>query len=56
MVPHPNSPHDLEGTMQDLLKSRVEKDRIIQFGQLRTGRFLSRYRLAVLASRMFGQP
>jgi hypothetical protein len=49
-LPHPNIPHELEATIQDLLKSGVEKDRIIEFVQLRAGRLLSRYQLAVLGS------
>jgi hypothetical protein len=42
--------NDLEAIVQDLLKSGVKRDCILEFAQLPTGCLLSRYQPAVLGS------
>jgi hypothetical protein len=49
-VIYPNFPSDLEGTIRDLLKSGVDKSRIIDFAHLGTGCLLSRLQLALMQS------
>jgi hypothetical protein len=49
-VTYPNFPNDLEGTIRDLLKSEVDKSRLIDFVHLRTGCLLSRLQLALMES------